>query len=118
MLVPVQCQHCQTYYLIEDKFAGRRAKCRKCGKIMSIPVPGPGGRVASSLDDTDGLGSPAIDPGPWGAPAESLEQQSAASPSPRSPSATPPALPRRPVPGSLPPPPHTRDPLIAQYAPA
>lgn len=36
---------------------------------MAIPLPGPGGTVASLLDDTDALGTPAIEPGPWGSPA-------------------------------------------------
>src|SRR5688572_21976239 len=116
MLVPVQCHHCQTYYLIEDTFAGRRAKCRKCGKVMSIPVPAPDGTVASSLDDTDGMGTPAIDPGPWGAPAERVVGV-VAPPQPAAPPRTPPPpLPSRPVPGGLPRPPHSRDPLIVASA--
>ena len=42
MAVPVQCEQCQAKYLIEDRFAGKRAKCKRCGNVMSIPMPSGG----------------------------------------------------------------------------
>src|SRR4051812_29524321 len=68
MPVPVQCEQCDAKYLIEDKFAGKRAKCKRCGHVMSIPLPAhPGGVTGLTNDDTDSRGV-TIEPGPWGAP--------------------------------------------------
>src|SRR3954469_12831557 len=68
MPVPVQCEQCEAKYLIEDKFAGKRAKCKRCGHVMAIPLPaGPGGVAGLTNDDTDSRGA-TIEPGPWGAP--------------------------------------------------
>lgn len=73
MPVSVECEQCQAHYLIDDKFAGKRAKCKKCGHVMAIPLPGGGGGEAASLsDDTadsgGGAGALAAEAAPWGTP--------------------------------------------------
>jgi hypothetical protein len=66
MPVPVNCEQCQAHYLIDDKFAGKRAKCKKCGHIMAIPLPaGPGGKASSPHDDTSGGEIGVEPPAPW-----------------------------------------------------
>ena len=70
MPVHVVCQQCQSQYAIDDKFAGKRAKCKRCGNVMEIPLPGPTGGSASPLDDTDGGGTEAVEPAPWAAPGK------------------------------------------------
>jgi hypothetical protein len=72
MAVPVQCEQCQAKYLIEDRFAGKRAKCKRCGNVMSIPLPaGPGGMPGLSSDDTGGTGEIGMDVSPFGGPGPS-----------------------------------------------
>jgi hypothetical protein len=69
MAVPVQCDQCEAKYLIEDRFAGKRAKCKRCGHIMSIPLPaGPGGSPGLSSDDTGGTGEIGMEDVPFAAP--------------------------------------------------
>lgn len=69
MAVPVQCEQCQAKYLIEDRFAGKRAKCKRCGHVMSIPMPaGPGGSPALANDDTGGTGEMGMLDLPFGSP--------------------------------------------------
>lgn len=54
MAVPVECEQCQAKYLIDEKFAGKRAKCKRCGFPMLIPLPGEApqrGAAAASEDE-------------------------------------------------------------------
>jgi predicted Zn finger-like uncharacterized protein len=72
MPVPVECEQCQAKYLIEDRFAGKRAKCKRCGHVMAIPLPGSRARRAgsgASNDDTYDSRDAGLEPGPWGGPA-------------------------------------------------
>src|SRR5688572_17733404 len=41
MPLPVQCGHCGARYNVDDRLAGKRAKCKKCGGVLSIPEPEP-----------------------------------------------------------------------------
>lgn len=36
-MITVQCKSCGTRYGVQDKFAGSRAKCKRCGTAVSIP---------------------------------------------------------------------------------
>ncbi len=63
MPVPVQCEQCQAKYLIEDRFAGKRAKCKRCGHLMTIPLPPPTGGMNDAAEDTDGSGIGMATPG-------------------------------------------------------
>src|SRR5687768_5320554 len=66
MPVPVQCDQCQAKYLIEDRFAGKRAKCKRCGHIMSIPLPEPDVVELDDTMETDARSS--AETSPWGGP--------------------------------------------------
>jgi hypothetical protein len=35
------CPHCQQNYHVDEKFAGKSAKCQACGKSFAVPVPQP-----------------------------------------------------------------------------
>jgi hypothetical protein len=37
MSIPIQCEHCNKKYNAPDSMAGKKIKCRNCGKIVSIP---------------------------------------------------------------------------------
>lgn len=38
MPIAVECEQCQARYQIDDRFAGKRAKCKRCGQVMPIPL--------------------------------------------------------------------------------
>ncbi len=38
-MIEIACPHCQKHYRLEDRYAGKRAKCAGCGLIMSINAP-------------------------------------------------------------------------------
>ncbi len=81
-MISIACNKCQKRYRLDDKFAGKRAKCKECGQIMAIPAP-----AASD----DAYLPPAQDPPP--APvAEDLAVTPAKRPTPQ-----PPTPPSRPV---------------------
>ncbi|TWT75380.1 TIGR00266 family protein [Allorhodopirellula solitaria] len=35
-MISIACPHCQKRYRLDDKFAGKKAKCKGCGQVMSI----------------------------------------------------------------------------------
>src|SRR5918993_402714 len=37
MSIPVQCEHCFKKYNAPDSMAGKKIKCRNCGKVFSVP---------------------------------------------------------------------------------
>src|SRR5690349_4378627 len=72
MAVPVQCEQCHAKYMIDDKFAGKRARCKRCGNIMSIPAPDESPDLIA-MDDTEATGGgdadgPGFAPSPWDQP--------------------------------------------------
>lgn len=38
MSIKIQCEHCQSSLTVNDKMAGKRGKCPKCGEVISIPA--------------------------------------------------------------------------------
>lgn len=38
-MINTACPKCQKRYRLDDKFAGKRAKCKECGEVMEIPAP-------------------------------------------------------------------------------
>lgn len=39
MSISFQCSDCQSKYRVDDSFAGKKAKCKKCGNQMRVPEP-------------------------------------------------------------------------------
>ncbi|MGD0656253.1 MAG: zinc-ribbon domain-containing protein [Thermoguttaceae bacterium] len=37
----IQCEHCKTFFNVDDKLAGRKGKCPKCKNIINIIHPEP-----------------------------------------------------------------------------
>jgi hypothetical protein len=62
MAIPVQCEHCNKKYNAPDSMAGKRIKCRGCGKIVAIPAldEGPDLSVLESLEG-NGAGAAGVD---------------------------------------------------------
>src|SRR6476620_9866387 len=62
MPIPVQCEQCEARYLIEDRFAGKRAKCKRCGHAMSIPHADAGASGGESEEESIDVESPSSRP--------------------------------------------------------
>ena len=48
MPIKVSCDDCFTDLKVADQHAGKKIKCRECGKVLTIPVPQRGVRPAES----------------------------------------------------------------------
>src|SRR5688572_20967851 len=46
MSIPVQCEHCFKKYNAPDSMAGKKIKCRNCGKVFAVP----GGAIDDEMD--------------------------------------------------------------------
>ena len=51
MSVRVRCDQCQERYSVPDEWAGRRAKCKKCGHLLEIPAPAAPAPLANPFTD-------------------------------------------------------------------
>ncbi len=75
MSILVECGGCGEQYSTPDDWAGRRAKCRGCGRTMRIPAPRsevqPGDLTTDLLDEEFGLGETIADPVAGGFPGSS-----------------------------------------------
>ncbi|MCM2371818.1 TIGR00266 family protein [Aporhodopirellula aestuarii] len=71
-MIEIACPSCQKRYRLDDKFAGKKAKCKQCGAVLLIKAP---------VDDV--AGSPPASPAKPVAPAKPAPTQ--ASPAPPSP---------------------------------
>ena len=49
MPLSVQCGECGAKYSVDEKLAGKRAKCKKCGASMTIPAPASAGAADDDL---------------------------------------------------------------------
>jgi hypothetical protein len=49
MSIQVQCDSCGKKYEAEERFAGKRIRCRACSTVFTVPVPGDGDDALSSL---------------------------------------------------------------------
>jgi Zn-dependent protease with chaperone function len=67
MTIAIRCQRCESTFKVQEKFAGKRAKCAKCGETLVIPsgsVPassvssGRGEPIARGAASDDGSASP------------------------------------------------------------
>lgn len=54
-MISVKCPSCPKTYNVDDKFAGKKAKCKECGAIMSIPALAESAPAGSPEMDTDSL---------------------------------------------------------------
>ncbi len=77
-MISIACPQCQKRYRLEDKFAGKRAKCKECGQVMEIN--------ASSSSNSQGAPPPTAQLNPAGSPGPSA-------PPPLRPAAKPPSRP-------------------------
>ena len=48
MPIKVSCDDCFTDLKVADQHAGKKIKCKECGKVLKIPVPQRGVRPAES----------------------------------------------------------------------
>src|SRR4051794_6370458 len=52
MSIQVGCEGCGKIYTVDDRFAGKKAKCKTCGAVMTVPggakPAAPGGAARSS----------------------------------------------------------------------
>jgi hypothetical protein len=64
MALSVQCGSCGARYNVDEKLAGKRAKCKKCGATMSIPAPAAeeGDEGLAALMELAGAEAPAPPP--------------------------------------------------------
>lgn len=86
-MISVQCPSCPKTYNVDDKFAGKKAKCKECGAIMSIP----------ELPASAPSASPAMDPGALAALESAAQDTPRAAPAaPQTPPGTRPAAAARP----------------------
>src|SRR5687768_12830235 len=53
MSIAIQCEHCNKKYNAPDSMAGKRIKCRNCGKIVLIPASDDGPDM-SALESLEG----------------------------------------------------------------
>jgi hypothetical protein len=49
MAIQVQCDSCGKKYEAEERFAGKRIRCRACSTVFTVPMPGDGDDALSSL---------------------------------------------------------------------
>jgi len=56
MPIEIQCDNCGARYTVNERFAGKKAKCRKCGSLMQVP-----GTPISWSGSSPMLESPMID---------------------------------------------------------
>ena len=71
MAITARCGSCANEFTANDKLAGKRVKCPRCGGAISIPAPQPAespGSMAGLLDDESVSGKPAPEPKPKPAP--------------------------------------------------
>jgi hypothetical protein len=57
MPIPIQCEHCHKKYNAPDSMAGKKIKCRNCGKVVSIPKlddEGPDVNLLAGLEGSTG----------------------------------------------------------------
>src|SRR5688572_13613454 len=52
MAISFQCAECGSRFAVDDRSAGKRVKCKKCGNIFTVPLGGPG---ISEAYDVDGV---------------------------------------------------------------
>ena len=49
MTISFACPHCITRFKVPESFGGKKARCKKCGHVMKVPVlPPPAASVATS----------------------------------------------------------------------
>lgn len=73
MSISVKCGQCGQQYNVGDALAGKRAKCKKCGAVMSIPDPSEPVMADLSDDPLAGLSSdPLAGLGDWETAADPL----------------------------------------------
>ena len=49
MTISFACPHCMTRFKVPESFGGKKARCKKCGHVMKVPVlPPPATSVATS----------------------------------------------------------------------
>ena len=55
MAIAVKCGGCGTKYKVDDRFKGKRAKCKTCGKPIEIPMPASAdpGDVFAAIDELE-----------------------------------------------------------------
>jgi hypothetical protein len=57
MAIVTTCGQCGKSYRVDDKFAGKKAKCKACGAAMVVPTPPPPPPVAKKSDDDFDFGA-------------------------------------------------------------
>jgi hypothetical protein len=57
MPIVTTCGECGKSYRVDDKFAGKKAKCKACGAAMVVPTPPPPPPVAKTSDDDFDFGA-------------------------------------------------------------
>ena len=50
MSITFACVHCGKSFTIDDKFAGKKGRCKQCGAVMDIPGPRPERTLRGSMD--------------------------------------------------------------------
>lgn len=86
-MIQFKCPHCQKAYGIKDEFAGRKATCQGCQKVMVIPAASP----AAAAPPPAGAAKPAAEPPkPAAKPAAAPPPAAKAPPPAAKPSGPPP----------------------------
>jgi len=84
MPIEIVCGSCGAKYTVNERFAGKRAKCRKCGMIMQVP-----GTPVSLTGSSPILDSPMIERPPLASPAPRGSMPDFPQPRPLAPRPTP-----------------------------
>lgn len=86
MSINVQCSRCGKRYKVDERFAGKKAKCQSCGGAIAVPAMAPKPPEAddpfAAMDELEQTGKPAEEPAHPSAPL------AAAAPPPRRASGT------------------------------
>src|SRR4051794_11276287 len=50
MSIEATCKNCGTKYRVDDRLAGKTAKCKRCGELVPIPSGSPDDTNTSAVD--------------------------------------------------------------------
>lgn len=56
MTISTDCGHCGSHFSLPDKYAGRKARCTRCGEVFTVPEP----ELPLSSDDPPDLTPPEL----------------------------------------------------------
>ncbi len=56
-MIEFNCEKCECFYKVNDDYSGKSVRCKKCGHVMTVPMPAalPFGYIGDIVYEDDGM---------------------------------------------------------------